>query len=70
MNILETITLTNTQDNHNKIWSISRLENGDCETSYGKIGGPQATTLFPESGEDGMIKKINSKIRKGYVKDE
>jgi len=70
MNEIKKITLTNTEDSHNKIWIGQLFDNQDVTTFWGRIGTELQSKTFKGVGEKFLITKYNQKIKKGYIESE
>jgi poly [ADP-ribose] polymerase len=64
-------SLTDVVDaNHNKFWNVGVTPNGDVVSHWGRQGDPGKTTTWSGAGRGFMEKKINEKLKKGYVENK
>lgn len=65
--MIKTVQLTNTTENHNKIWIGELYDNDTVITYWGRIGALLQSKEFENAGEEFLEKKISEKLKKGYV---
>lgn len=56
--------MVDTRDNHNKFYELTELPDGRVQARYGRVDAGEQRRVYPAGSFD---KKMNEKIRKGYV---
>lgn len=59
------LVMVDTIDNNNKFYELTELSDGRVQARYGRIGATEQTRVYPPGNFD---KKLNEKLRKGYVR--
>lgn len=54
--------------NHNKYWSATLYDNGDCLTEWGRVGYSLQSASFPGKGKKFFDSKVKEKLAKGYTR--